>query len=126
LFTTDLTLSVEQIISSYAARWKIEAAFKEIKHDLGSIHCQATTFTAVTNHWHFAMMAMTLTWIYAARLSEKPQHRQSSKATIQFTFSDLQHLIAQDISKPEFKWVLSNSHKPINNNLIRSILRLAA
>ena len=27
LFTTDLTLSVEQIISSYAARWKIEAAF---------------------------------------------------------------------------------------------------
>lgn len=126
LFTTDLTLSIEQIISTYGARWKIEAAFKELKHDLGSIHCQATTFTAVTNHWHFAMMAMTLAWIYAALLPQKPQHRQSSKTKIHFTFSDLQHLIAQDISKPEFKRVLNNLHKPINNNLIRSILRLAA
>ncbi|MEN8130577.1 MAG: transposase [Pseudomonadota bacterium] len=49
------------IISFYAARWKIEAAFKELKFDLGSIHCQANTFTAVTNHWHFAMMAMSPT-----------------------------------------------------------------
>ncbi|MCP4409488.1 MAG: transposase, partial [Gammaproteobacteria bacterium] len=89
LFTTDLTLSVEQIISTYGARWKIEAAFKELKHDLGSTHGQATTFTAVTNHWHFAMMAMTLAWIYAARLPEKPQHRHSSKTIIHFTFSDL-------------------------------------
>ena len=105
---------------------KLRPLFKEIKHDLGSIHCQATTFTAVTNHWHFAMMAMTLTWIYAARLPEKPRHRPSAKTTIHFTFSDLQHLIAQDISKPQFKQVLINLHKPIKNNLIRSILRIAA
>jgi hypothetical protein len=30
-FTTDLTLSVTQIIEYYGARWKIEAGFKEIK-----------------------------------------------------------------------------------------------
>ncbi|CDQ10889.1 protein of unknown function [Acidithiobacillus ferrivorans] len=30
-FTTDLTLSVTQIIEYYGARWKIEAGYKEIK-----------------------------------------------------------------------------------------------
>jgi hypothetical protein len=31
LFTTDLSLSVEQIVEYYGARWKIEAGFKELK-----------------------------------------------------------------------------------------------
>jgi IS4 transposase len=33
LFSTDLTLSVEEIIEYYGARWKIEACFKELKRD---------------------------------------------------------------------------------------------
>ncbi len=36
LFTTDLQLSVEQIISIYGARWKIESGFKELKQEIGS------------------------------------------------------------------------------------------
>jgi hypothetical protein len=36
LFTTDLSLKVEQIIAYYGARWKIEAGFKEIKQEIGS------------------------------------------------------------------------------------------
>jgi IS4 transposase len=40
LLTTDLDLSVEQIIEYYAARWKIEAGFKDIKQDIGSARSQ--------------------------------------------------------------------------------------
>ena len=39
-FTTDLTLSVQQIIEYYGARWKIEAGFKEIKQEIGSARSQ--------------------------------------------------------------------------------------
>lgn len=39
-FTTDLDLSVQQIIEYYGARWKIESGFKEIKQDLGSASSQ--------------------------------------------------------------------------------------
>jgi len=33
LFTTDLSLSIEQMIECYGARWKIESGFKKIKQD---------------------------------------------------------------------------------------------
>ena len=36
LFSTDLSLSVEEIVEYYGARWKIEACFKELKRDIGS------------------------------------------------------------------------------------------
>ncbi|WP_215864581.1 transposase [Acidithiobacillus concretivorus] len=52
-FTTDLTLSVTQIIEYYGARWKIEAGFKEIKQEIGSARSQNRTADAVTNHLHF-------------------------------------------------------------------------
>jgi len=34
LFSTDLTLSVKQIIEFYDARWKIESGFKELKQEI--------------------------------------------------------------------------------------------
>ncbi len=70
LFTTDLDLNVEQIIEYYGARWKIEAGFKEIKQEIGSIKSQARTPHAVTNHLNFCMMAATITWIYADLLEK--------------------------------------------------------
>lgn len=60
LFTTDLTLTVEQIIEYYGARWKIESGFKELKQDIGSCQTQTRTPDAVMNHLHFCMMAITL------------------------------------------------------------------
>lgn len=57
LFTTDLDLTVEQIIEYYGARWKIEAGFKEIKQEIGSSKSQARHYYAVTNHLNFCMMA---------------------------------------------------------------------
>jgi len=40
LFSTDLTLSVKQIIEFYGARWKIESGFKELKQEIGSAASQ--------------------------------------------------------------------------------------
>jgi len=72
LFSTDLTLSVREIIEYYGARWKIEACFKELKRDIGSADTQTRNSVAVTNHLEFCMMATTLTWVYACRLEKTP------------------------------------------------------
>ena len=58
LFSTDLTLSVAEIIEYYGARWKIEAGFKELKRDIGSAETQNRNPVAVKNHLNFCMMAM--------------------------------------------------------------------
>ena len=47
LFTTDLSLSVTEIIEYYGARWKIEAGFKELKRDIGSAETQSRKPVAV-------------------------------------------------------------------------------
>jgi IS4 transposase len=63
LFTTDLSLKVEQVIVYYGARWRIEAGLKEIKQEIGSARSQARDAQAVINHLQFCMMATSLTWI---------------------------------------------------------------
>ncbi len=54
LFSTDLTLSVNQIIEHYGARLKIEAGFKELKQDIGSSQAQCKKTQTVINHLNFA------------------------------------------------------------------------
>ena len=68
LYTTDLDLSVEQMIEYYGARWKIESGFKEIKQEIGSSKSQTWNPHEVSNHLSFCMTATTVTWIYADRL----------------------------------------------------------
>jgi hypothetical protein len=41
VFTTDLTMSAEQMIERYSARWKIECSIKELKHEIGALDNQA-------------------------------------------------------------------------------------
>jgi len=50
-FSTDLSLSVQQIIEYYGARWKIESGFKEIKQDIGSAKSQVRDAHAVINQY---------------------------------------------------------------------------
>jgi hypothetical protein len=80
LMTTDLTLSVAQIIEYYAARWKIEAGFREIKQEIGSASTQTRNPDAVANHLHFCMAATAITWIYAAHLKQAPRRAISTTA----------------------------------------------
>lgn len=65
LFSTDLSLSVEQIVEYYGARWKIEAGFNELKQENGSAQTQCRNPQAVVDHLNLCMMATSFTWIYA-------------------------------------------------------------
>ncbi|MCP4630348.1 MAG: transposase, partial [bacterium] len=94
-FSTDLTLTVQEIIEYYGARWKIEAAFKELKRDIGSAETQTRHPNAVMNHLQFCMMATSLTWIYASRLEKTPNRRHVVKGRNHFAFSDVRRLIAE-------------------------------
>jgi hypothetical protein len=126
LFTTDLTLDVEKIIEYYSAKWKQESGFKELKQDIGSQKTQSRTKNAVTNHLNFCMMAVTLTWIYAAKLGKQPSRRNSYNRQTSFAFSDVRYMIANAISQQDFLRVIFKSQKTPKNNLISTIIRLVA
>ncbi len=126
LFTTDLHLSVEQIISIYGARWKIESGFKELKQEIGSQKSQTRNAHAVTNHLQFCMMAVTLTWIYADRLKPDPKRRHKVKGRTSFAFSDVRRIIAEAALDEDFSGVCPKPTKPPQKSLIDTLLRMVA
>jgi len=97
LFTTDLSLSIEQIIEFYGARWKIESGFKEIKQDIGASRSQMRNAQSVMNHLNFCMMAAAVTWLYAIRLENTPKRRHMIRGRSSFAFSDVRHIIAKAV-----------------------------
>ncbi len=126
LFTTDLDLSVEQIIEYYGARWKIESGFKEIKQEIGSSKSQTWNPHAVSNHLNFCMMATTVTWIYADHLDHAPQRCYSVNNRKHFAFSDVRKLITQAALDKDFVAVCPKPGKPIQNSFITALLRMVA
>ena len=126
LFSTDLTLSVEEIIEYYGARWKIEACFKELKRDIGSAETQTRNAVAVTNHLEFCMMATTLTWVYACRLEKTPNRRHAVKGRRHFAFSDVRRLIAKAAMEKDFGILCPAPSKSMINSLVTALMRMAA
>ena len=126
LMTTDLTLSVAQIIEYYSARWKIEAAFREIKQEIGSAHTQTRNPDAVFNHLSFCMLATALTWIYAEHLNQAPIRRYPSQHTTEYTFADVRRALAKDIANEGFGIDCQDHAKPDRNPLISAVMRLVA
>jgi hypothetical protein len=126
LFTTDLTLSVEQVIEYYGARWKIEAAFKELKRDIGSAETQTRHPMAVMNHLDFCMMAMTVAWVYASRLEKTPSRRHVVKGRNHFAFSDVRRLVAKAALDDNFGILFPVPRKSVVNSLVTVLLRIAA
>ena len=124
--TTDLTLSVEQIVEYYSARWKIEAGFREIKQEIGSADTQTRNPDAVYNHLHFCMAATTITWIYAAHLKHAPLRRYASDSTTEYAFADVRRALAKEIARGGFDIDCSESGKPSKKPLISVIMRLVA
>ena len=126
LFSTDLSLSVTQMIEFYGARWKIESGFKELKQDIGSQKSQCRNAHSVTNHLNFCMMASTLTWIYADRLKADPERRHKVKGRTSFAFSDVRRIITEAALNPDFNHVCPKpSNSPINP-LVAVLLRMIA
>ena len=126
LFTTDLTLTLVEIVQLYAARWKIEASFKELKQEIGSRFSQTRNAHAVTNHLNFCMMAMSLTWIHADKMSELPQRRHSVVGRDSFAFSDVRRSTAEAILSEDFARVFPVSHNPVRKWITSVLLGLAA
>jgi hypothetical protein len=126
LVSTDLGLTLEQIIEFYGARWKIEAGFREIKQEIGSSQSQTRNPFAVTNHLHFCMMATTLVWIYADRISHTPVRRYTTHKRTEFAFGDVRRLITGVIAKTGFDSLCLKPSKPKQNSLMATILRLVA
>lgn len=126
LSSTDLTLSVQQIIEYYGARWKIEAAFKELKRDIGSAETQTRHPNAVMNHLHFCMMAASVAWIYASRLERTPSRRHIVKGRNHFAFSDVRRLVAQAAMDDNFGILFPVPRKSALNSLVAVLLRMAA
>jgi len=126
LFSTDLTLSVEEIIEYYGARWKIEACFKELKRDIGSAETQTRNAVAVTNHLEFCMMATTLTWVYACRLEKTPSRRHAVTGRGHFAFSDVRRLVAKAAMDDDFTLLCPVPCKPGINSFVTALLRMAA
>jgi len=126
LFSTDLTLSVEQMIEYYGARWKIEAAFKELKRDIGSAETQSRHQNAVINHLHFCMMATSVVWIYASRLEKTPSRRHVVKGRNHFAFSDVRRLLTKAALDDNFGILFPVPRKSVVNSLVAVLLRMAA
>ncbi|MBU4427684.1 MAG: transposase [Desulfobacterales bacterium] len=124
LFSTDMDLSVEQIIEYYGARWKIESGFKEIKQDIGSSKSQTRNAHAVMNHINFSMMAATITWIYGTRLENIPERRHKVKGRNSFAFSDLRHIIAKTALSDDFNAVCNKEQKLPRNSFVDALLRM--
>ena len=126
LMTTDLTLSVEEIIEYYGARWKIEAGFKEIKQEVGSSKTQTRNADSVINHLNFCMMATTLTWIYADRLQDEPDRRHKIRGRSSFAFSDVRRIIAEAALQKDFRLVCSLPAQTPQKSFIQTLLRMVA
>ena len=126
MFTTDLSLSVAEIIEYYGARWKIEAGFKELKQDIGSAETQNRNPVAVQNHLNFCMMATSLIWIYACHLNKTPSRRHAVKGRNHFAFSDVRRLIAQAALDKDFQLVCPLSRKSIVNTFAAALMKIAA
>jgi SRSO17 transposase len=126
LFTTDLSLSVEQIVEYYGARWKIEAGFKELKQEIGSAQTQCRNPQAVVNHLNFCMMATSVIWIYAMQLDKTPERRHAVKGRSHYAFSDVRRYIAESAMSEDFCTICSYERKPIINSVVAALLRMAA
>lgn len=126
LMTTDLSLSVEQIIEYYGARWKIEAGFKEIKQEIGSSKSQTRNADAVLNHLNFCMMATTLTWIYADRLQCAPDRKFKIRGRSGFAFSDVRRIIAEAALGQDFQSICPLPKQRPQNSFVKTLLRMVA
>jgi len=124
LLSTDMDLSVEQIIEYYGARWKIESGFKEIKQDIGSSKSQTRNPYAVINHINFSMMAATIIWIYGTRLENIPERRHKVKGRNSFAFSDLRHIIAKAALSDDFNAVCNKKQKLPRKSFVDALLRM--
>jgi hypothetical protein len=127
LATTDLTLTVEQILEYYSARWKIESGFKELKHDIGSQKSQVRLEQSVKNHLNMCMLSITIIWIATMSL---PKHcvKELTQSGImqQYTFTQARKFIVGRYNKLRVCKNDQNMQKNNKSLWLNLIIKLAA
>ncbi len=126
LMTTDLTLSVVQLIAYYSARWKIASGFREIKQAIGSAHTQTRNPDTVSNHLHCCRFATAVVWLYAIHLPKAPTRRYRSKHTTQYTFADVRRELSDFIADGDFGVDCPDGTRPPRKPLISLVMGLVA
>ena len=126
LDTTDLDLTVAQIIEYYGARWKIEDGFREIKQEIGSAETQTRNPDAVTNHLNFCMAATAITWIDGAHLAKAPPRRYATAKRTEYAFADLRRALAKELGGRGFGIDCLDPGKATRNPLIGLVMDLVA
>ncbi|MDD2658778.1 MAG: hypothetical protein PHY54_03735 [Methylococcales bacterium] len=69
------------------------------------------------------MMASTITWIYADRLTADPERRHKVKGRTSFAFSDVRRLITEAGLNDDFDRLGQKPGKPMKNSLVAVLLR---
>ena len=126
ILSTDTTLTAQEMIEHYSARWKIESGFKELKHEIGALDNQARKKESVENHFELCCMAVTMTWIYAMKREKAPAKRLQNLRT--FTFSDIREEIRKEYTDKSinFNGVCSKTLKRAGNIILNSFFREVA
>ena len=100
LTTTDLNLTVQQILEYYSARWKIESGFKELKHDIGSQKSQVRLEHSVKNHLNMCMLSITIIWIATILLPEQcVKELTQNERKPQYSFAQARKLLVDRYNK---------------------------
>jgi hypothetical protein len=98
--TTDLNLTVEEILEYYSARWKIESGFKELKHDIGSQKSQVRLKHSVTNHLNMCMLSITIIWIATMSLPKQCVNELTHNGIKpQYSFAQARKLLIDQYNK---------------------------
>lgn len=124
--STDLTLTVEEILEFYGARWKIEAGFKELKMEIGSSHTQNRNPNSVNNHLQLCMLTNLLIWIFTDRLDSAPRRRHAVRGRSHFAFSDARRAFIQAVMNERFTWLSLSMAKAPKIPFMTRLLRLVA
>ena len=127
LATTDLNLTVEQILEYYSARWKIESGFKELKHDIGSQKSQVRLEHSVKNHLNMCMLSITIVWIATMSLPKQCiKELTHNGIKPQYSFTQVRKLLVDRYNKLR---VCKNDQNMKKNNIsfwLNLIIKLAA
>lgn len=115
-FATDPHISIQTMLETYAKRWSLELAFRDVKQHCGFERSQARTAKAVQRSGPFAFVTYTLTvaWFcrfghhqYPLALRIMPWYRHKYWAS----FADMHQLLRFTLLHEKF------SHTPINMHL---------
>lgn len=127
LFSTDLSLSMVQIIEIYGARFTIELAIRDLKQHFGLADYQCYLTTAIHRFVHLACLAFCLYRLIQFQQQHLPWLPPAPKGTSPTSFAHLrqglQHFIFGRILSPQFGEIPNLQD---TTSELEAILRIAA